>query len=147
MSLQAGIEADVKQAMRAGNTLARDTLRMVLAALKNRRIEVREDLDEEMVLAVLRGCVKTRADSVEQYSRAGREDLAAKERAEIEVIQAYLPEQLSEDATREIVAGLVAELELSSRKDMGKLMKVVMAKHKDEIDGKTVQRIASELLD
>ena len=147
MSLHERIDEDVKQAMRAGDTLTRDTLRMVLAALQNRRIELREDLDQDAVLAVLRGCVKSRADSVEQYDKAGREDLAAKERAEIEVIQAYLPAQLSEEATRAIVVAAIAEVGASSRKELGQVMKAVMAGHKDEIDGKTVQRIAGELLD
>ena len=91
MTLQDRIEADLKDAMRAGETTKRDTLRMVLAALKNKRIEVGTDLDQAAQLAVLTSAGKTRTDSAQQYDEAGRPELAEKERAEIAIIQAYLP--------------------------------------------------------
>lgn len=146
MTMRERIEADVKTAMRERNELARDTLRMVLAAMKNRRIELGEDLDEEQELAVLLQSVKSRKDSAEQYRNAGREELAAKELAEIGIIEAYLPEQLSEEETREVVAALVAELGLTSKKELGALMKETMARHKGRVDGKLVQRVAGEIL-
>lgn len=146
MTLQERIEADLKDAMRAGEATRRDTLRMVIAALKNKRIEAGADLDEAAQLAVLTSAAKTRTDSAEQYEQAGRPELAEKERAEIEIIQAYLPRQLDEGEVRAIVEAKVAELELSSKKDMGRLMKAVMADHKGTVDGKLVQRLAGELL-
>jgi uncharacterized protein YqeY len=146
VSIKARIEADLKDAMRSGDQLARDTLRMVLSAMKYQRIEAQADLDQKGELAVLQTCVKTRKDSVEQYEKAGREDLASKERREIEIIQRYLPQQLSEEETRALVERAIAALGITSKKDVGKLMKAIMAEHKDEVDGKAVQRIAGELL-
>ena len=144
--LKERLENDMRDAMRSGDTLTRDTVRMVLAALKNKRIELGEDLGEEQELEVLGQAVKSREDSAEQYARAKRSDLEQKERAEIEIIRRYLPRQLSEQETRAIVEQLVAELGLESRKELGVLMKAVMARHRSQVDGKLVQRIAAELL-
>jgi len=133
--------------MRAGENLRRDTLRMVLAAMKNRRIEVGEDLDDDQQLAVLLSAVKSRTDSVTQYEANGRQDLADQERAEIEVIQGYLPKQLGEEETAEVVRAKIAELGLTSKKEMGQLMKAIMADHKGTVDGKLVQQFAAQELD
>jgi uncharacterized protein YqeY len=105
-----------------------------------------QDLAEADELAVLRRAVKTRQDSVEQYGKAGRTDLADKEAAEIKVLEGYLPRTLDEAQTRELVTDLVAELGISSKKDVGVLMKAIMARHKGEVEGKLVQKVASELL-
>lgn len=146
MNPQERIEADLKDAMRSGEAFKRDTLRMVLAALKNKRIEAGKDLDTAAQLAVISSAAKTRADSASQYEEAGRPELAKKEREEIEFIQIYLPRQLDESEVRAIVEGKVTELGISSKKDMGQLMKAVMADHKGKLDGKLVQRLAGELL-
>lgn len=146
MALREKIETDLKQAMRDKDAIARETLRMVLADLKNKRIELGQDLGPDEELAVLRRAVKTRQDSVEQYGKAGRTDLVDKESAEIRVLEGYLPRTLDEAQTRELVAALVAELGISSRKDVGVLMKAIMARHKGEVEGKLVNKVASELL-
>lgn len=146
MTLEARISADLKEAMRAGDAVTRDTLRMVLAGLKNRRIELGRDLEEADVLGVLRKAVKTRADSAEQYQRAGRADLMERERAEIEVVRRYLPAELSEEDVRAVVERTIAEVGASSRADLGKVMKAVMAAHKGSVDGKLVQRLAADML-
>jgi len=147
MTLLDQLSEDVKEAMRAGENLRRDTLRMVLAAMKNRRIEVGEDLDDNQQLAVLLSAVKSRTDSVTQYEANGRQDLADQERAEIAVIQGYLPQQLGEEETAEIVRAKIAELGLTSKKEMGQLMKAIMADHKGAVDGKLVQQVAAQELD
>jgi uncharacterized protein YqeY len=147
MGVLGTVDADIKAAMRAGDTLKRDTLRMVLSALKNKRIELGEDLTEAQAQAVLASSVKSRKDSATQYDDAGRAELADKERAEIGMIEHYLPQQLTEDETRTLVQGLVRELGIASKQDVGKLMKAVMAGHKGRVDGKLVQRFAGELLD
>ncbi len=147
MGVRETLDADLKTAMRGGDTLSRDTLRMVLAGVKNKRIEVGEDLSEEQVLAVLASAVKSRKDSAAQFDEAGRPELAVKERAEIDVIERYLPQQLSEAETRTLVEGLVGELGITAKRELGKLMKAVMAEHKGRVDGKLVQRFAGELLD
>ena len=146
MGYQDKIQEDVKAAMRAGDAETRDTLRMVVAALKNQRIELGRDLEEADELAVLQKAVKTRKDSVDQYVEAGREELAARERAEIAVIERYLPAQMSEDDVRAVVEKAIADVGATSKKEMGQVMKAVMAEHKGVVDGKTVQRIAGELL-
>ena len=146
MSLQARISEDVKEAMRAREDLRRDTLRMVLATLKNRRIELGHDLEEADEIAVLTSSVKSRVDSAQQYEKAGRQELADKERAEIEVIQAYLPRQLGEAETTELVQSKIAELGVTSGKDLGRVMKAVMADHRGRVDGTLVRKIAGSML-
>jgi len=146
MSLQATLENDLKDAMRAGETLKRDTLRMVISALKNKRIELGEDLNDAAEMAVLMTAGKTRKESAQQFDDAGRPELAEKERSELAVIEDYLPKQLGEDEVRAIVEAKISELGLSSKKDMGQVMKAVMAGHKGTVDGKLVQRLAGELL-
>ena len=146
MSLRQKIEQDIKTAMLARNEVARDTLRMVLNGIKNREMETGRDSTDEDALAVLATAAKTRQESIEQFDQAGRVDLATKERAELEVVRAYLPKQMGEAEVRKLVADLIAELGLTSKKDIGALMKAVMARHKGAVDGKLVQRIAGELL-
>ena len=146
MSLFTTIQEDMKTAMREQNVIARDTLRMVLAEMKNTRIELRRDLEDADELAVLSRCVKTRRDSVEQYQQHGRPELAEKELAEIAVIEGYLPDQMSEEEARCAVQEALQESGASSMKDMGAVMKVLMAKHKGLIDGKVAQQLVKELL-
>ena len=146
MSLIEQLTSDVKDAMRAGETLRRDTLRMTLAAMKNRCIETGQDLDEDQQLAVLLSAVKSRTDSVTQYEANDRQDLADQERAEIAVLQGYLPKQLSEEETAEIVRAKIGELGLTSKSEMGQVMKAIMADHKGALDGKLVQRLAAQEL-
>jgi uncharacterized protein YqeY len=149
MSLYETIQNDVKSAMKAGDTERRDTLRMVVSAIKNKAIDSggdRGEVDDETVLSVLLSAVKSRTDSAEQYKAAGREELAAKELSEIEVIQGYLPKQLTEEETRALVEKTIAEVGAESKKDLGKVMKAIMATHKGQVDGKLIQRFAGELL-
>jgi uncharacterized protein YqeY len=146
MTLADRLQSDLVAAMRGGDAMTRDTLRMTIAALKNRRIERGRDLEEADEVAVVQKAVKSRQDSASQYDDAGRAELAEKERAEIAVLEAYLPAQLSEEDVRGIVSGLVEELGAAGKGDIGKVMKAVMARHRGEVDGKLVQRIAAELL-
>jgi len=146
MPLITKIQADLKQAMLNKNEIARDTLRMVMAEMKNQRIELQRDLEESDQQAVLARCVKTRRDSLEQFTNAGRMDLAEKERAEIAVIEGYLPAQMSTDDARAAVQAAIDESGATSMKDMGLVMKALMAKHKGAIGGKTAQSLVKELL-
>ena len=103
-------------------------------------------VEDSEALAVITKAKKSRQDSLEQYTGAGREDLAAIERAEIEIVSAYLPEEMSEDELRELVTAAVAEVGAAEPKDMGGVMKVLMPRVKGRADGKAVQRIVMELL-
>lgn len=145
-ALEIQIQDDMKSAMRAGETLRRDTLRMLIAALKNERIDKGADLDEDSVLAVVRRGVKSRKDSAQQYRDAGRDELADKEEAEIAVLEGYLPQMLDEAATIAAVEAAIAETGASEKCDLGKVMKAVMAAHKGLVDGKLVNRLAGERL-
>ncbi len=145
-ALETQIQDDMKSAMRAGETLRRDTLRMLIAALKNERIDKGADLDEDSVLAVVRRGVKSRKDSAEQYRDAGRDELADKEEAEIAVLEGYLPQMLDEAATIAAVEAAIAETGASEKCDLGKVMKAVMAAHRGLVDGKLVNRLAGERL-
>jgi hypothetical protein len=146
MSTQAKLQEDVKVAMRAGDVASRDTLRMLLAALKNKRIELGRELDDADELQVLQKQKKSREDSAAQYAAAGRTDLEEKERAEIAVVERYLPKAPSEDEVRMLVQAAIAETGATTKADLGKVMKTVMAANQGRIDGKHVQRIAGELL-
>lgn len=146
MTLYEKLQQDVKQAMLARDEVSRDTLRMLIAAVKKHELEGGKEITEELVQSVLQTAAKTRQESIEQFTKAGRTDLVAKEQAELVVVRRYLPRQLNEDEARTVVQGLIAELKLASKKDVGTLMKAVMARHKGEVDGKLVQRLAAELL-
>lgn len=138
MALLDMINADLKKAMLARDEVTRDTLRMVKSELLM--------LENPDGLAVLSRAVKTRRDSIKSYVEGGRQDLADKEQAEIEVIERYLPKQLSEEETREAVAGIIEELDLSSKKDLGKVMKEVKVRYPGQVDGRLASSIAGQLL-
>ena len=146
MSLLETLQQDVVRAMRERDAVARDALRMVVAAAKSRQLDLDRALVDEDVLALLRNAVKTRGDSAQQFEAAGRAELAAKERREIDVLSRYLPRQLSEDETRALLQRLIAETGAGSKADLGKVMKALMAAHKAEVDGKLAQRLLGELL-
>jgi uncharacterized protein YqeY len=119
---------------------------MLLAEIKRREIDLGKDLPEDEVLAVLQKAVKTRQESVEQFDRAGRVDLSAKEQAEIVVVQGYLPVSLSEEELRTAIAEILKESGVTTKKDLGVAMKALMARHKGRVDGRLAQKFLGELL-
>ena len=125
MSLKTRLTDDMKTAMKAGEKDRLGVIRLVNAAIKQREVDERVELDDAQVLAVLEKMLKQRKDSVTQYEAAGREDLAAVERFEMGVIQAYLPAQLGTGEIEAIVAKAVADSGASSPKDMGKVVALV----------------------
>ena len=141
MSLEAQIKSDLTEAMKAKDADRLSTLRMVKANLMNRRIEKGSDLTDEEISKALQSLVKQRRDSIEQYEKAGRTELAAKEAAEISHIEAYLPQSATPEEIEQAVAEAVTETGASSMKEMGSVMKVAQAK----LQGKTVDgRLLSE---
>lgn len=146
MSLQEKLSEAVKTAMREKKTLERDTLRMAVSALKNKRIDTGEDLSEGEEIAVLMKAVKQRQDAAGEYEKGGRPELAEKERAEAAVLEVFLPTQLDEADTKAAVEAAIAEIGAAGKQDMGKVMKAVMAKHQGLVDGKLVSRLAGQLL-
>lgn len=141
MSLQQKIDQDLKSAMRAQDALRLSVLRMAKAALKNAAIErvgAEGELSESDAVAVIRKQVKQRQDSVESFEKGGRGELAQKEKAEIAVLNDYLPQAMGEDELRTIVAETIGELGATSRAQMGAVMKTLQAKVAGRIDGKTL---------
>jgi uncharacterized protein len=139
MTLKEQITADMIAAMRAKDAARTSTLRMLKAAITNREKESSAEVTDEDVLKILRAQVKQRRDSVEQYEKGGRQDLAAKEQAEIGVIEGYLPQAASQDQIDQAVAAAIAETGASSIKDMGAVMKATMAQLAGKnADGKAV---------
>jgi len=127
MPLAKQIVADLTVAMKAQDAGRTSTLRMVKAAMMNRQIEKGSELDDDEMQKLLRSLVKQRRDSIEQYEKAGRQELVDKEKAEIDVIETYLPQAVSQDEIEQAVAAAIAETGATSIKDMGKVMKTVQA--------------------
>lgn len=134
MSLKGQITEDMKSAMKAGDKDQLKVVRLILAAIKQIEVDTREELDEAAVLTVLTKMVKQRRDSVEQFENGNREDLAAIERAEILVIETYLPEQLSADELTALVDEAIRASGAESIRDMGKVMGQIKAKASGRAD-------------
>ena len=147
MGLNEKIVADLTASMKAQDAARTSTLRMVKAAMMNRKIEKGSELDDEDMMKLLRSLVKQRRDSVEQYSKANRHDLVAKESAEIDIIEGYLPQAATEGEIRQAVAAAVLETGATSMKDMGKVMKATQSLLAGKnADGKLVSEIVKAKL-
>ncbi len=139
MGMAEQIDKDLLAAMKAQEPLRLSVLRMMKAALKNKQIELGKPLDNAEALAVLRTLVKQHRESVEQFRKGGREDLAKKEEAEVKIVESYLPAAVTEEEMDAAVAAALAETGAAGPKDMGKVMKAVMAKFAGRnVDGKRV---------
>jgi len=121
-SLKSRLSDDVKQALRAGDKLRLITLRMALAAIKQREVDDRIELDDVAITGVLEKMVKQRRESIQQFESGGRQDLVDKELAEIEILKAFLPEPLEESALETLVADVIAESDAAGMQDMGRVM-------------------------
>ena len=147
MSLKERITSDMTAAMKSKDASRLSTLRMVKAAVQNREIEKGGELTEEELTKVLQSLVKQRRDSVEQYEKAGRAELAEKERAEIAVIEEYLPRAASREEIERAVEEAVAETGASSLKEMGAVMKAALARLAGRnADGRTVSEVVKAKL-
>jgi len=148
LSLRETLAEDLKKALKSGDNIGRDTLRMVMAEVKNREIKAGAGtvLDDDGISGAIASSIKKCKESVRLYRQGGREDLASKETAEIEFLEKYLPEQLSEEKLREIVGKVVKEIGATDMKQMGQVMKAVMAEVGKKADGRLVNGIVKEML-
>jgi hypothetical protein len=132
--LKAQIQSDMKTAMKSGEKARLGAIRLILAAIKQREVDERIELDDDQVLVVLDKMLKQRRDSIQQYSAAGREDLADVERFEVEVIQTYLPTPLSESELTALLDASIAESGATAMSDMGKVMAILRPKVQGRAD-------------
>lgn len=138
MTLKSQIQEDVKSAMRARDQKRLTALRLITAAIKQIEVDKRIELDDQAVLAVLDKMVKQRRESLSQFEAAGRDDLAAQENFELELISVYLPEALSDEEVAQLISQAVSETGASSIRDMGAVMNVLRAKVQGRADMKAV---------
>ena len=142
MTLAEKVEKDLVAAMKAREELRLSVLRMAKTALKNKQVELGKPLSDEQAMAVLRTLVKQRRDSVDQFRKGGREDLATKEEAETEILQAYLPAEASEEEISDAIAAAIVETGAAGPQDLGKVMKAAIQKLAGKnADGKRVNQM------
>ena len=146
MALKEQLDQDLKVAMREKDTLKLSVVRMLKSAVKYREIELMKPLDDAGVLGVIASEVKRRRDSVEQYKAGNRQDLADKEEAEIKILQAWLPQQLTPEELRAKVDAAIAQTSAKGPKDMGAVMKALLPEVQGRAEGKTVSDMVKALL-
>lgn len=136
----------MKEALKAKDKERLSVIRMVRAAVKKAEIDKRDSLTDEEVLDVILREVKQRKDAIDEYAKAGRQELADKERQELAILEQYLPQPLTEEELRAIVSETIQTLNVSSKKEMGKAIQAVMSQVKGRAEGKTVARLVQETL-
>ncbi len=146
MLLSEQLTEDLKGAMRSGDTLRRDVVRYLRSAVKNLEIQRQKPADDEAILELLGQQAKQRRDSIEAFTKGGRDDLVTKEQAELAIIMGYLPAQLTDEEITEIAATAIDEINASGPQDMGKIMGRIMPQVKGKSDGKKVSGIVAALL-
>jgi len=147
MKLKDKLNQALKEAMKAGDARKKATLRLALAEVKNAEIDEKGDLDEGRVLGILQKEVKARHETIAGAKQADRPDLIEKAQAEIEILNEFLPQPLSEDKLREIILETISELDAKSMADMGQVMGALMPKIRGKADGKTANQLVREALD
>ncbi len=139
------IKADLEAAMKAQDKDKTSCLRMAISAIKYRQVAINQDLDDQEVVKVLRTQVKQVTESLEQFTKGKRMDLAAKEEINLAILKSYLPKEMDEEAIRTIVKEVIAETN-ATKKEFGKVMKLVMAKVAGQADGKVISGLVNSLL-
>jgi uncharacterized protein YqeY len=146
LTLKERIKNDIKEAMRAKDTAKRDTLRNIQAAIKQIEVDERRDVSDSDVEAIMMKYLKQREDAKTQFADAGRDDLVAKEEAEISIVKSYLPEPMNDEELEEILKGIIADTGAQSMKDMGKVMGAAKVKVGSRADGGRINKIVKGLL-
>jgi len=147
MNLREKLESDMKAALKDGNALKLLVLRMLISAIKQCEIDKNIKPPQEVdILPILQRQVKQHKESIEQFKKGNRQDLADKEASELKILESYLPEQLTEEALTALVKAAITEIDAKSKSDMGKVMKLIMEKAKGKCDGKTVNQIIMRFL-
>ena len=145
-TLKQRLADEMREALRSGQKVRLAALRLLLASVKNREVELRREVSDDEFREVATREVKRRVEALEAYEKAGREDLAAREREEREVLRAYLPEQLTPEETDALIDEAIATTEATSARELGKVMGFVMARARGRVDGSAVQARVRERL-
>lgn len=140
------LKADLKQAMLGKEATSVATLRMLISQFQYARIQAGRDLTDDEAVSLLQRAVKTRREAIEQYEKGARQDLADKERAEIAVVERYLPQAMSPEETAKAVEDLLAELQITDKYDLGRAMKEFMARYRGRVDGKAANALIASRL-
>ena len=146
MNLKEQIENDLKSSMKSGDNTVRGVLRMLFSDLKNVEINERKEISDEKIIEIIKKNIKSRKDSVEQYTKGNRKDLASQEEKELEILEKYMPEQMGEDEVRKIVLDVINKSEAVSASDFGRIMGAVMKEIGGNVDGNLVGRVVKEEL-
>lgn len=146
MDLRDKIKNDLKDAMKSGDNVTRDVLRMLNSDIKNVEIDLKKELADDDVVKIIKRNIKSRKDSIEQYKKGNREDLAVQEEKELKILEKYMPEQMSEEKIRKIVIDIIKKSEASGASDFGKVMGMAMKETGGNVDGNVVSRIVKEEL-
>jgi len=146
MELKQTLISDLKEAMKSKYSLKVDTLRLIVSEIKNREIDLREELGDEAITALLTTQIKKRKEAAKMFEQGDRTDLKEKEEKEMAIIQVYLPEQVGEDELKQRIQAVIAETGAQGPKDMGKVMKVVVPEFKGKAEGDQIRNIVTELL-
>ena len=147
MGLKDQIQQDIKQAMKDKDKVKLSTLRLLMSEIKNKEIDAGGELEEGDILSIIQKAAKQRKESIEQYKKGGRDELAAKEERELDILSAYLPKQLSQEELEAIIREAIEKCGATSPKEMGKVMKEVMPAVKGRADGKEVNALVRKLLE
>ena len=146
MNLKEQIENDLKSSMKSGDNIVRGVLRMLSSDIKNVEINEKKKVSDEKIIEIIKKNIKSRKDSIEQYTKGNREDLADQEKKELKILEEYMPEQMSEDEVREIVVDIISKSEAVGASDFGKVMGIVMKEVGNKADGNVVGGIVKEEL-
>ncbi len=146
MELKQTLLSDLKGAMKSKDSLKVDTLRLIVSEIKNREIDLREELGDEAIIALLTTQIKKRKEAAGMFEKGGRTDLKEKEEKEGAIIQVYLPEQVGEEELKQRIQAVIVETDAQGPKDMGKVMKVVVPEFKGKAEGDQIRKIVTELL-
>jgi uncharacterized protein YqeY len=146
MDYTENIKQDMYQAMKANDKVKANILRSLLASLKKKQIENKNILSEEIFYSIVKKMAKQLKEAMNLYYEAGRKELAETEKAELEIIQNYLPEQFSQEETSELIKTIITQISAKSISDMGKVMLLVMQQGGGKVDGGIANRIAKQLL-
>lgn len=146
MSIKEKIKADMVTAMKAREKERLECIRFLQAAIKKQEVDTRKDLDDAAVTSILMNLVKQRKDSIDQFRKGGREDLVAKEEAELKILQSYLPEQMSTDELKAVIEAAIKETGATGMKEMGLVIKATMAKAAGKAEGSVVSDLVKKRL-